>query len=47
MTKRELLSAVPFVGDLDEDALTTLEGRIFTRGVEVISSLDVSKDRLK
>ena len=44
MTKRELLSAVPFVGDLDEDALTTLEGhmrlRKFRRGQPIFTEGD-------
>lgn len=44
MTKRELLSAVPFVSDLGEDALTTLEShmrlRTFRRGQSIFHQGD-------
>ena len=44
MTKRELLSVVPFVSDLGEDALTTLEShmrlRTFRRGQSIFRQGD-------
>ncbi|MEE2790454.1 MAG: Crp/Fnr family transcriptional regulator [Acidobacteriota bacterium] len=44
MTKRELLSAVPFFGELDEEALATLESgmglRKFRRGQPIFSQGD-------